>query len=234
MQGGKALRSSAMNELLKEFFDLLKGDDVYGLTAMLDQNPGLANAVNDQGTPAIMVAIYYDRPDVRKLLLMNGAKIDACAAAAMGDLPQLEKCLAAGREAVEMYSTDGWTPLHLAAYFRRKEAVKLLLDAGAPVLARSTNALNNHPLHAAAAGKSRDIIAMLLERGADVNATQAAGWTALHAAAQNGDAEMVKVLLAAGANANLRADNNQLPLDLALGGGHQSVVDLLMEAPGSE
>ncbi|MCC6364250.1 MAG: ankyrin repeat domain-containing protein [Bryobacterales bacterium] len=221
-----------MNDLIKEFFDLLKSDDVYGLTTMLDQNPELANAVNDQGTPALMVAIYYDRPDVRKLLLMNGAKIDACVAAAMGDLPRLEKCLEAGKSAVEMYSTDGWTPLHLAAYFGRKEAAKILLDAGAPVLARSTNALNNHPLHAAATGKSRDIVAMLLDHGADVNATQAAGWTPLHAAAQNGDAEMVKVLLAAGADANIRADNNQLPLDLALGRGHKPVVDLLMEAPG--
>ncbi|MBL8232369.1 MAG: ankyrin repeat domain-containing protein [Bryobacterales bacterium] len=130
------------------------------------------------------------------------------------------------------YSKDGWTPLHLASYFGHKEIAQLLLDAGAPVLARSKNAMNNHPLHAAAAGKSRDIVAMLLSAGAEVNATQNGGWTALHAAAQDGDAEMVKLLLMNGADPELRADNGQSALDLAMGKGSQEVVDMLEARPG--
>jgi len=69
----------------------------------------------------------------------------------------------------------------------------------------------------------------LLEHGADVNARQEGGWTALHAASQNGDVEMVRLLIAAGADVQARADNQQNALDLALGKGHQAVVDVLDE-----
>ena len=70
---------------------------------------------------------------------------------------------------------------------------------------------------------------MLLEHGADVNARQEGGWTALHAASQNGDVEMARVLIAGGADVKMRADNQQNAWDLALGKGHQAVVDLLDE-----
>lgn len=224
--------SDTKQERIQEFFDLVKTDDVYGLTAMLNEHPELADERNDQGVPALLVAIYYDRKDVINLLISSGAKVDAFIAAALGDVKRLEAALGKDPALLQAHSSDGWTVLHLAAFFGRKDAVAYLLNAGAPVLARSTNAMNNHPLHAAAAGRSRDIVALLLGKGSDINATQAGGWTALHAAAQNGDFEMAKVLLANGADANVRADNGQLPLDLALGNGHKPIVDLLMEAPG--
>jgi ankyrin repeat protein len=67
----------------------------------------------------------------------------------------------------------------------------------------------------------------LLEHGADVNARQEGGWTALHAASQNGDVEMLRLLIAAGADVQIRAENQQNAMDLALGRGHQAVVELL-------
>lgn len=219
-------------DLIKEFFDLVKSDDVFALTTMLNEYPQLADSRNDQGVPAVLVAIYYDRKDVINLLISSGAKVDAFIAAALGNVPKLEKALAKDPASLTSHSTDGWTALHLAAFFGRKDAVAYLLSAGANVLARSTNAMNNHPLHAAAAGRSRDIVAMLLDKGADIDATQHGGWTPLHAAAQNGDIEMTKVLLTHGAKTNIRADNGQLPLDLAMCNGNQPIVDLLMDAPG--
>ena len=220
-----------MSEQIKEFFELVRADDVFGLTSILNEHPELANAVNDQGVPAIMVAIYYDRRDVTALLIQSGAKVDLAIAAALGDMKRLVKMLEA-KPALDQHSTDGWTALHMAAYFGRKDAVKLLLEAGAPIRARSSNAMNNHPIHAAAAGKRPEIVSILIAAGADVNATQAGGFTPLHAAAQNGDVDMAKELLANGANSNIRADNGQLPLDLALGQGHKPLVDILMETPG--
>jgi ankyrin repeat protein len=220
-----------MSEQIKEFFELVRADDVFGLTSILNEHPELANAVNEQGVPAIMVAIYYDRRDVTALLIQSGAKVDLAVAAALGDMKRLVKMLEK-KPPLDQHSTDGWTALHMAAYFGRKDAVKLLLEAGAPIRARSSNAMNNHPIHAAAAGKHPEIVSLLIAAGADVNATQAGGFTPLHAAAQNGDVDMAKELLANGANSNVRADNGQLPLDLALGQGHKPVVDILMEAPG--
>jgi ankyrin repeat protein len=220
-----------MNETIKEFFDMIRGDDIYGLTAMLNDDAKLVNAVNENGVCALMVAIYYGRKEVTQLLLRSGAGMDAFIAAALGDTARLTKFVEADPGVLGRHTVDGWTPLHLAAFFGNKDAAQLLVDAGSPLHIRSTNALNNHPLHAAAAGRSREVVTLLVQAGADVNAVQAGGWTALHAAAQNGDAEMTKVLLKGGANIDVTAENGQTALDLAMGKGAQDVVDLLMVPP---
>ena len=117
---------------------------------------------------------------------------------------------------IAAHSTDGWTPLHLAAFFGHKELAIRLLERGAEVDARSANAMKNTPLHAATAGRKTELVKLLLDEGADTNARQEGGWTALHAAAQNGDREIVEMLVAHGADLKARADNNQSALDLAL------------------
>jgi uncharacterized protein len=154
------------------------------------------------------------------------------AAAILGDTGKLEEALAANRSLISALSSDGWTPLHLAAFFGKDDAARLLLNQGAPVDARSTNAMQNTPLHAAAAGGHAAIVKLLIERGASVNARQHGGWTPLHAAAQNGDVEMARALVDAGADVQSRAENNQTPLDLALTKAQQAMVDFL-EAKGA-
>jgi len=154
------------------------------------------------------------------------------AAAIQGDTAQLEQLLAANRSLVSAMSSDGWTPLHLAAFFGKIDAARLLLNKGAQVNARSANAMQNIPLHAAAAGKHMDVIKLLIDHGASVNARQHGGWTALHAAAQNGDLETARALVGAGADVQTRADNNQTALDLALTKAQQAMVDYL-EANGA-
>jgi ankyrin repeat protein len=154
------------------------------------------------------------------------------AAAIEGDTGAIETLLAANRPLVSAVSSDGWTPLHLAAHFGKLEAVRLLLNKGAKADARSTNAMQNTPLHAAAAGRAAGVAKLLLDHGTSVNARQHGGWTPLHAAAQNGDIELARTLVEAGADVNARADNRQSPLDLALTKGHQDMVNWL-EAQGA-
>lgn len=154
------------------------------------------------------------------------------AAAIQGDVATLEKLLAGNRSLIGAQSADGWTPLHLAAFFGKIDAAKFLLNKGAEVNARSTNALQNMALHAAAAGRHADVIKLLIDHGASVNARQHGGWTAIHAAAQHGDLEIAKMLVAAGADIATRADNSQTPLDLALTKAQQAMVDYL-EANGA-
>ncbi|MGH9594902.1 MAG: ankyrin repeat domain-containing protein, partial [Bryobacteraceae bacterium] len=149
------------------------------------------------------------------------------AASILGETERLEPLLAGNRALVTAVSSDGWTPLHLAAFFGKVDAVRFLLNKGASVTTRSTNDLRNTPLHAAAAGGHSQIVKILLDHGADANARQHSGWAPLHAAAQNGDVESARALVAAGAEVSARADNNQRPLDLALTKARQSMVDFL-------
>jgi ankyrin repeat protein len=212
---------------MNELFDAIKSGDIDRVRALLDASPALANAADASGVSAIVFAKYNRRDDIARLLADRGANIDVFAAAITGNAARLADLLAGDPSLAHSFSADGWTPLHLAAFFGNDECARTLLDAGAKVNERSTNAMRNMPLHAAAAGRRTEIVRLLIERGAYVNARQRGGWAALHAAAQNGDVEMARLLIAAGAEAPVRADNQQTPLDLALGGGHQEMVELL-------
>jgi ankyrin repeat protein len=165
-------------------------------------------------------------------LVAADPSLEIFAAAIQGDAARIEALLAANRSLVSGFSSDGWTPLHLAAFFGKAEAARLLLNKGAEVNARSTNAMENMPLHAAAAGRHADVVKLLIERGASANARQHGGWTPLHAAAQSGDLEIARTLVDAGADVQARADNNQTALDLALIKAQQAMVDYL-EANGA-
>jgi len=155
------------------------------------------------------------------------------AACMVGDTEKLEALLAGNRSLVSSFSTDGWTPLHLAAFYGKLDAVRLLLNKGASAATRSSNPMNNLPLHAATAGKHAEVVKTLLENGALPNAQQHGGWVPMHAAAQNNDLESAVHLLVNGADVSLRADNQQRPIDLALLKGHQDMVEFL-EAHGAK
>lgn len=218
----------------KDFFDAVRSGDVAKVTSMISAEPALLSAIDDNGLGAFTVARYSRQDAVAALLLEKGAQLDIFAAAMAGVLDRLVSLLAEDRGRAGDYSHDGWTPLHLAAFFGHPTCAEVLLSHGADVHARSRNAMQNTPLHAGVAGRNLEVIAILLAHGSNVNARQQGGWTALHAAAQNGDVDTVKLLIAHGADAEVRADNNQTPMDLALTKGHQEVVDLLDAHTGAQ
>jgi ankyrin repeat protein len=212
---------------MKQLFEAIRAGDAPAVKSILESDPQLASARDDSGLPAITVAIYHRQPDIVTLLEGHGASMDMFAAAMSGRAEQVRQSLKASPESVNSFSADGWTPLHLAAFFGCRDCIQALLDAGAKLNERSKNAMQNMPLHAAAAGRHSGIVRILLERGSWVNARQHGGWTALHAAAQNGDTELAELLIAAGADVKARADNNQSPLDLALTKAQQHMVEIL-------
>jgi ankyrin repeat protein len=175
------------------------------------------------------VAKYHGQGEIATLMAQHGASLDVFLAAMMGNTGRVRELIAADSRSVASHSPDGWTGLHLAAFFSHPDTAALLLDSGADVNARSTNAMANQPLHAAVAGRANEVARLLLARGGDVNARQHGGWTPLQGAAQGGNVELVRILIAAGADVSARADNQQCALDLALTRGHQEVVQVLEE-----
>jgi ankyrin repeat protein len=212
---------------MKQLFDAIKAGDAAAVQSLIDAQPALVDATDDNGLNAFTVAKYNRKDDIARLLLHRGAQLDIHSAAMTGDEARIRTLLAADASLAKALSHDGWTPLHLAAFFGHTGAAKALIDNGAPVNERSTNGMANLPLHAAAAGRKVDMVVLLIEHDAAVNARQHGGWTALHAAAQNGDANIVHVLIGAGADVQARADNNQSALDLAMLKGNQEMVDIL-------
>lgn len=209
------------------FQEQVKKGDLTAVQAALAEDPALLDAINISGQSALLLAKYYRQETIADYLLSLNPKLDVFNAAAAGRVSGVMKQIENDAALLEAHSSDGWTPLHLAAFFGHPGLAIALLDRGADVNSRSTNSMKNTPLHAAAAGGRTDIVGLLLKRGADVNASQEGGWTALHSAAQAGNRAMVEVLIANGAHLNARAANDQGPLDLALMHGREDVATLL-------
>jgi ankyrin repeat protein len=64
------------------------------------------------------------------------------------------------------WSGDGFTALHLAAFFGEAGAARVLLSSGADVHALSRNPLAVPPLQSAVAAGERELAQLLLEAGA--------------------------------------------------------------------
>jgi ankyrin repeat protein len=213
----------------KEFFDAIRAGDRAKVDTLLSADATLLEAKDEKGLGAFAAAKYSQRSDIAALLLEKGLELDIFTGCMAGSLERVMKLIDNDRGLVNSYSHDGWTPLHLAAFFGHPLVVEALLQHGANVNARTRNATNNAPLHAATAGRNLDAVRALVEHGADVNARQEGGWTALHSASLNGDVEMARLLISHGADIHARASNNQNALDLALTKGHQAMVNLLDE-----
>lgn len=212
---------------VKSFQELVKNGNLDAVRAELARDPSLLDATNEAGQSSFLLANYYRQPAIAEHLLSLGPKLDLFTSCVAGRTEAVLEQIDRDPNLLESHSSDGWTPLHLAAFFGQAELAKGLLNRGAAIEARSTNAMRNTPLHAAAAGANVDLVKLLLESGADPDAQQHGGWTALHAAAQTGNVEMAKTLLAHGADLGARAENNQSALDMALLHARGDVAGLL-------
>jgi ankyrin repeat protein len=200
--------------------------------AFLAQDPSLAMARGDDGVSAVLLARYrFDRPTMDALLAAD-PDLDIFEASAVGRMDRVRAALDDEPDAIRRLSPDGFTALHLAAFFGKPEVAKTLLDAGASVDTYTTNDFANQPLHAAAAGRHLEVCRLLLAAGADVNATQHGGYAPLHEAAQHGDVEMVELFLSAGADPALVVAEGT-PADLADAAGHPDVAQRIREVAAS-
>ena len=210
-------------------FEAIATGDPVRVKRKLSREPGALAERDGQGRSPLLVAIYAGDDDVVAAVLAAGPELDVHEAAALGRTDELKRLLGRSRTRANAFSTDGFAPLHLAAYFGHVDAAALLLDRGAEVDARSTNRALRHvtPLHSAAAGGRADVAALLLDRGADPNAAQPGGWTALHQAAASGNVELCLVLLKHKARKTAQADDRFTPLELAIDRRQGAVVELL-------
>jgi uncharacterized protein len=206
--------------------DAAKAGDLARMKALIADDPAAASAVLSTGETPVMAALYRGHHHIVSALVEAGARVDLFAAAALGRLDDLDRGLQTAGH-VNDFSYDGWTSLHLAAFFGQLDAARRVLDAGASVSAVSRNSLRNTPLHAATAGGHGDVALLLIERGADVGVADAAGHTPLHIAAENGLLAVVRALLARGADPLAVDGEDKTPLSRAAARNRTDVIDEL-------
>ncbi len=154
----------------EDFFTAIRNDDAGALLSLLQRGFD-PNTRDEKGQPGLTLAMQVHAPAAAKLLLthpaidvnaLNSAGESALMMAALkGDLEDAKLLLAHGAHV----NQPGWSPLHYAATGPRPELVRLLLEQGAAIDARSPNGTT--PLMMAARYGSPDSAKLLLERGAD-------------------------------------------------------------------
>jgi ankyrin repeat protein len=207
----------------------IKDSDSQRIAELIEQDRSLASGRTPEGVSVLTTAAYHGRADILELLLATEPELDIFEASTVGKTARVEE-LADGGADLRAKSPDGFTPLHLAAFFGQTATAAALLSRGAPVDIVSENDLGVHPLNSAVAGGHSAIVRLLLEHGADPDAPERAGYTPLHASAENGDLESTRLLLDAGADPTRAGPDGRSPADFAHEKGHDAVAELLASA----
>lgn len=169
-------------------------------------------------TPLLM-ALYQGRTD-DAVRMAQHTNVTLPEAAALGDGSACGALLDTGAD-INTCSPDGWSSLHLAAFFGHAPVVELLLSRGAAVGAMATSAQGNTALHAALAGHADDAtVAALLRADADVNAPDTHQVRPIHLAASRGNLSALESLVARGARIDLPLPDGTHAADLARKRGH--------------
>ncbi len=213
----------------QEFIDAATQGDVAKVKEMLQTDPSLAEAKDDNGLSVILKATYYGQRDVVAALLASGVDLNLFEAAATGQTARVRALIEQDPTLVNSYSPDGFTPLSLSVFFGHPETVDALLAAGAEVNAASRETMKLTPLASAMATAQIQIAKTLIEHGADVNAKAASDLTPLHTAAARGNIEAATLLLDHGADINAETTDGKNPIAYAEERNHSEMVDFLKD-----
>ncbi len=201
--------------------EAVRANDLGKVRALLEEDPRVLATRNSDGLSPLMVAIYSGANDVAAYLASKQPS-DIFEATAMGNSDRVVWLLSQEPRLVNEFSSDGWTPLHLAAHFGRTNLASTLISKGARVDAVARNGISNQPLQAAIAGRRPELVRLLIAAGADVDHRSHGGFTATHIAVENDDIDVLELLKAAGADLRIKTTGGKTPSDLVAEGGHET------------
>jgi uncharacterized protein len=155
----------------KKTLDIFEAASVGRLDRLreLSRDAAALNSRSADGFTALHFAGFFGQPESARVLIESGAPVDVVAANPMKVMP-----------------------LHSAASARNLEAVRLLLEHGAPPNARQEKGWV--PLHAAAQNGDRAMVELLLKHGADPKLANDEGKTAAMVAREKEHAEIAALL----------------------------------------
>ncbi len=166
-----------------DIFDAVKKGRRKEVESSLKRDPGLVNALDENGNTPLHFAVYYGKKDIVELLITNNAEINK-------------------------HNNGGAAPLHMAVMTRKKGVIKLLLRLGADIEVK--NAYGRTPLLMVARDiGDKSLARLLLESGSDVNSADNYNETPIVLAAWRGNKELVDLFLENSANIHVSGENGK-------------------------
>ena len=222
-------------------------DNVIALK-LINRSGTALNVVDRNGSSALHIALICGHRNSSLFLIEAGATVNrprrydsgeapVHIAARLGDSIIMAAVLSRGVGRPDVQSSDGTTPLHIAARERHAGCVDLLCMAA--VHRETVNTVDKSrltPLHGAVNSSALDVVRILLRHGANPNAVDRDGLAPLHYAAAAAHppvfshSAVVDLLIAHGANVSIRDNQCRTPLHLAAAVGNAALVRLLLLA----
>lgn len=158
-------------------------DDIYEIELSMT-----IDAISIQSWNPLHLAAQHNHPDVVRILVSHGARIDA-------------------------RDGNSRTPLHMATKYNNHDVIATLAELGATIDARDK--YYRTPLHWATKYNYRRVTRILVSQGATIDAIDQNSRTPLHLAAKYGNLDIIRYLVAHGATIDSRDEDSLTPLHLA-------------------
>lgn len=211
----------------KELFEAIKAGNATEAARVVREHPSSLNGRDANGASPLLLAIYYQKHDIAKMLADTKGQVDIFEASALGRVDRIKQLLRDEPALASAYSPDGFPAVGLAAFFGHLEAVRTLIAAGANIHAAATNSFKVQAIHAAVASRNLDIVRAVLEAGADPNAAQQQGFRPIHEAGNHGSRDLAELLMRYGADPSLKNDAGKTAISIAREKGHADFADWL-------
>ena len=163
--------------MIDRFTHAIEINDEVAFALILNNHPHLVNHENENGLTPLGLAAHYGRLDMVRTLLEKGADANAVshsqilnipsntalhAAIAGKKNPEIIRMLIDAMDSVDVADSNGYTPLHMAAFDDSASIAQLLIEAGADTYALSFK--DESAMDIAEKRNSQKIIKLLKDR----------------------------------------------------------------------